>query len=245
MVREHRFDLPRRAGAPPLRMVFASDFHAGPVTHPAVIDAACRAIAGAAPDLLLLGGDFVCRRASDVDVLSRRLADIRPPLGTFAVLGNHDYLGEDEHIVRRLADAGVTVLTNANERLPAPHDDLWVCGLDDPIYGIPDPDAALDGAEGTRIVLMHAPDGLLSLDGERVELALCGHTHGGQVALPFGVPVVLPTGRLNRRYPHGEHRFGRQGRGRLLVSRGVGFSKLPVRLFAPPEVHLCRVGGGE
>jgi uncharacterized protein len=236
--REHRFELPRAAGSSPIRMVFASDFHAGPLTHPAILDEACRAIAGARPELLLLGGDFVYRRARDVDVLAERLSCLSAPLGIYAVLGNHDYLGAEEHIIRRLTDAGIEVLVNRSARLQAPHDDVWICGLDDPIYGAPDADASLDGAEGTRIVLMHAPDGLLELDDERFDLALCGHTHGGQVALPFGLPIVVPTGRLNRRYPHGVHAGVSPG-GKLLVSRGIGCSGVPFRLFASPEIHLC------
>lgn len=238
--REHRFELPRAPGKAALRMVFASDFHAGPLTHPALIDEACRAIAAAAPDLLLLGGDFVYRRARDVDVLAQRLSALAPPLGTFAVIGNHDTLGDERHIIARLERAGVTVLVNQNVQLAAPHDDLWVCGLDDPVCGTPDAAAALDGATGTRLVLMHAPDGLLALDGHRFELALCGHTHGGQVALPFGIPIVVPEGRLSRRYSGGEYALPDRG-ARLLVSRGIGCSGVPVRLFAQPEVHVCEL----
>jgi len=237
-VRQHTFELPRAAGKPTLRMVFASDFHAGPLTHPALIDEACRAIAAAAPDLLLLGGDFVYRRARDVDVLAQRLGALAPPLGTFGVIGNHDTLGDQRHIVARLERAGVTMLVNRNVQLPAPHDDVWVCGLDDPVFGVPDAVAALEGATGTRLLLMHAPDGLLALEGHRFDLALCGHTHGGQVALPFGIPIVLPKGRLSRRYSAGEYALPQRD-ARLLVSRGIGCSGVPVRLFAQPEVHVC------
>lgn len=239
--RTHRFALARPGGAPSLRLVFASDFHAGPLTHPGVIDDACRAIAGARPDLLLLGGDFVYRRARDVDVLAERLACIEAPLGRYAVLGNHDYLGEAAHIVRRLERAGIELLTNRATRLPPPHDDVVVCGLDDALLGDPDAQAALHDAEGTRLVLMHSPDGLLALGDAPFALAFCGHTHGGQVALPFGIPLVLPTGRLVRRYAHGIFDLPRNG-ARLLVSRGVGCSGVPVRLFAPPEIHVCEIG---
>ncbi|HYD51385.1 MAG TPA: metallophosphoesterase [Gemmatimonadaceae bacterium] len=242
-VREHEFTIDRMAGQAPIRMVFASDFHAGPVTDPSLLDEACRAIAAAGPQLLLLGGDFVYRRARDVDVLARRLGDIDAPLGKFAVLGNHDYLGEEEHIVERLGAAGVQVLVNESARLPAPHDDVFVCGLDDPIYGAPDIASTLHGVRGRRILLMHAPDGLLQLGEEEwFNLALCGHTHGGQVALPFGIPLVLPAGRLNRRFSNGVYEGRRgwlRGNGPLLVSRGIGCSSVPVRLFAAPEIHVC------
>ena len=167
----------------------------------------------------------------------RALGQLDPPLGTYAVLGNHDYMGDEEHIARALGEAGITVLVNENIRLPVPHEEVSICGLDDPIYGAPDADATLAGSSATRIVLMHAPDGLLALGDARFDLALCGHVHGGQIALPFGVPIVVPRGRLSRRYSRGEYRL-RNG-GRLLVSRGIGCSSLPIRLFSSPEIHLC------
>ena len=63
--------------------------------------------------------------------------------------------------------------------------------------------AALSGADGIRVVLMHAPSGLLDLGAKHFDLALCGDTHGGQLALPGGVPIVVPHGRLSRRYSRG------------------------------------------
>jgi predicted MPP superfamily phosphohydrolase len=145
------------AGAPPLRIAFASDFHAGPTTHPSVIAHACAALADARPDLLLLGGDFVSFHARYVDALVPQLGAIPAPLGRFAVLGNHDLMADDAHVVRRLEEHGVHLLTNRNVRLPPPHDFVWICGLDDAEQGRPDADAAFAGAAGVRLVLMHSP----------------------------------------------------------------------------------------
>lgn len=238
---ERTVRLPRAPGAPPLRVAFASDFHAGPITYPAQLDHACRLLSDARPALLLLGGDFVSLNVGYVDALSDRLAAVRAPLGKYAVLGNHDYRRRRSRLVTRaLERAGVELLTNRNVRLPAPHDDLWICGLDDPLRGTPDRDPAFRGADGTRIVLMHAPDDLLEIGDERFDLALCGHTHGGQVALPWGRPLLLPDGQLNARFPHGWFRLGDA---QLLVSRGIGCSGIPVRVFAWPQVHLLAVEG--
>jgi uncharacterized protein len=242
---EHEFTSPHLpADAEPLRFVFASDFHAGPTTHPDRLEEACRAIEAARPHLLLLGGDYVGWRARDADVLAERLGCIAAPLGRFAVLGNHDLIANDEHVVEHFERAGVEMLTNRSVQLPAPYDGVWVCGIDDPEYGEPDAESALAGADGARIVIMHAPDGLLHLGDHRFDVAMCGHVHGGQVALPGGVPIVVPNGALCRRYPHGEHRVGPGGRSTLLVSRGIGCSGVPVRLFAPPEIHVCTLRGG-
>ncbi|HEX3160487.1 MAG TPA: metallophosphoesterase, partial [Gemmatimonadaceae bacterium] len=208
------------ADAPPLRVGFASDFHAGPTTHPALLRAACAALAEADVDLLLLGGDFVSLHARHVERLTGLLASVPAPLGRFAVLGNHDLWADDAFITARLEEAGIQVLTNRNVRLSAPHGDLWICGLDDPTRGEPDAVAALHGAEGRRLVLMHSPDGLLALQPHRFDLAFCGHTHAGQVALPSGRTLVVPEGDFSRRFTSGLFDLDGGGERQLLVSPG-------------------------
>jgi predicted MPP superfamily phosphohydrolase len=225
-------------GRPPLRIAFASDFHAGPVTSRDLLRHACDALAALRPDVLLLGGDFVAIRAADAEFLAEHLA-VPAPCGRFAVLGNHDLRANRRQLLAALEDAGVDLLINRNVRLPAPFDHIWICGLDDPTHGHPDADRAFDGAAGTRVVLMHSPDGLLALGQRDFALALCGHTHGGQIAWPWGRPIHVPEGRLSRRYASGCFDLG-EGR-TLLVSRGVGCSAVPVRVFAPPEVHLVEL----
>jgi predicted MPP superfamily phosphohydrolase len=228
----------------PLRLAYASDFHAGPTTDPAVLRAACDQLQAAAPDVLLLGGDFVTFVPSEIDWLAPELGRIPAPFGRFAVLGNHDWWSDARHVVRRLEAAGIQVLTNRNVRLGPPFDQVWICGIDDHWCGHPDAGAGLAGADGVRVVLMHSPSGLLDLGPERFDLALCGHTHGGQLALPGGIPLVVPHGPLSRRYARG--RFG-VGEGRtLVVSVGLGCVVLPLRMFADPEIVLCElapVGG--
>jgi predicted MPP superfamily phosphohydrolase len=240
-VRKHDVRLNRWRRGRPLRIVFASDFHAGPVTHPELLNEASRAIAGGKPDLLLLGGDFISPHARYIDGLADRFRQIEAPLGKFAVLGNHDLYADDEYIVERLAAAGVRTLNNECARLPPPFDEIVLCGLDDPTVGSPNALAALGGGDGVRIVLMHSPEGLRSLRGHPFELAFCGHTHGGQIALPSGRPIIMPGGPLNRMYAHGMHQLSDHGDATLIVSRGIGCSGLPVRLFARPEVHVCTV----
>ena len=233
----------RAPSAPPLRVGFAADFHTGPTTHPELLRHACRVLADARPDLLLLAGDFVELHARHVDRLAPLLAAVPAPLGRFAVLGNRDLMSDDRYVAERLAAAGIELLTNRAVRLPPPHDDVWLCGLDDPTRGVARAECALDGAPGTRVVLMHSPDGLLAIGGRPFGLALCGHTHGGQVTLPGGEAPVVPEGALSRRFLQGLHHLGPDGTRALLVSRGVGCSTAPVRLGARAEVHLCTLVG--
>ncbi len=236
-VREHTVFVPSIGSSHRLRVAFVSDFHAGPMTDPDLIASACEALKAAAPDVLLLGGDFVEYDARQVDWVAPLLGAVPAPAGRFAVLGNHDWWTDAHRIEGALRAAGIHVLVNRNVRLPEPYEDVWVCGLDDPLVGRPDPSLTLDGASGTRILLMHSPSGLVEVGGEPFDLALCGHTHGGQIALPGGTPIVVPEGALCRRYPRGRFELG-DGR-TMLVSCGVGCSEVPLRVFADPEILVC------
>lgn len=229
-------------GARPLRVAFASDFHAGATTASRLLSDACAELETLRPDVLLLGGDFVSVRADDIHALAAMLAKVHAPLGKFGVFGNHDLRANRQVLADALAAAGVRMLVNEVVRLPAPHDDVSIAGLDDPIRGTPRGEI-LDAADGFRILLMHAPDGLLAAGNRHYDLALCGHTHGGQIVLPGGAIPYLPHGALSREYPVGLFTLGPDRNRRLLVSRGVGCSTVPVRIGCPSEVHVITIGG--
>jgi len=240
VVHEHDIRLaafPR--GVQPLTVAFASDFHAGPITHPDLLRLACDRLCEAGADLLLLGGDFISFEARHIDQLAKGLGAVPAPLGRFAVLGNHDLWADDRRIAQALDAAGIRVLVNESVRLPEPYGDVRLAGLDDPWTGEPDPERAFSGEFPVTIALMHSPSGLLWLDNRAFSLALCGHTHGGQIALPGGIPIVISRGPLCRRYSRGRFALG-DGR-TLITSVGVGCSDLPFRTFSPAEIVLCRL----
>jgi predicted MPP superfamily phosphohydrolase len=239
-VAHHEVKLRRAWHAPrALTVAFASDFHAGPTTDPGLLAAACDALRTARPDVLLLGGDFVSLTHHGIDWLADLLATIPAPFGRFAVLGNHDYWNGADYVTGALEAVGIEVLTNRNRRLEPPFEEVWVCGLDDFVSGMPDATSALAGADGVRLVLMHSPSNLLSLDRARFDLALCGHTHGGQIALPGGRALLGAPGPLSKVYNRGRFEVGHGGT--LLVSVGLGCSTLPIRWNATAEVLVCRI----
>ncbi|MYM25053.1 metallophosphoesterase [Duganella sp. FT135W] len=223
----------------PLKIAFASDFHAGVSTDPAIFDDLLAHLAVEQPDVLLLGGDYITGPAKHAEVLATRLAQCKPPLGKFAVFGNHDLSTDDGLIAQLFEAAGVRMLVNRAEALAAPFDNVSICGMDDPWAGEPDATATFAGAGEVRILLMHAPDGLLMLNGQRYDIGFAGHTHGGQIALPDGTPIVMPQGPLSRPYYYG--RFPVLRNGDLIVSRGVGCGLIPVRINADPELVICTV----
>lgn len=239
-VTHHKLALPpEKKPAQPLRIAFASDFHAGPTTHPAIFLQLFSEIERQKPDLLLLGGDFVSGNTKYVSVLTPLLAACRPTLGKYAVFGNHDLWLNDAHLSEALNSAGVEVMVNRHAALPAPFANISICGIDDPWTGEPDIGAAFAGAQSTRILLMHAPDGLLFVGQHKFDIAFAGHTHGGQIVLSDGNPIVMPRGPLCRQYCYG--RYGIDGNGDLIVSRGVGCSTLPLRINADPELVILDV----
>ena len=239
VVARYRLDLPAGTGRP-LRVAFVSDLHAGPTTPEPVLRAGFEAVRAANPDVLLLGGDYVF-----LDAEPQRLAlieDLVASVGCptkLAVLGNHDLWACDPAIANALARGGARVLVNESIRLPEPWSDVAVIGLDDPGTGICDSAGAAAQLDGQpfRIVLCHSPDGLLHLSGERFDVFLAGHTHGGQVAAPWG-PVVLPHGALCRQFSAGPATLNG---GWICVSRGLGGVEVPVRTFAPPDIVVLEL----
>jgi predicted MPP superfamily phosphohydrolase len=219
-----------------LRAGVVSDLHAG-VPH-AGLDMVRRAVAALnarEPDVHLLLGDYLdasqkWRRELAPEQVAEALARLRSPLGTVAVIGNHDWRNSGDRMWRALDAAGITVLEDRAVELA---NGVWIAGLADMRHRMPDVGKALQEVpdDAPAIVRSHDPD-LFPRIPARVALTLAGHTHGGQVAIPLLRRPLLPS-YYGERYARGhivEH--GRH----LLVTSGVGTSGLPVRFLAPPEV---------
>ena len=217
----------------PLRVVHLTDLHYGLYIQEGSLEGWLEATLAEAPDLVLITGDFVDTRGwGSLEPLTRGLARLDAPLGVWAVWGNHDYhnyffgLGR---VRKSLEGAGVRVLVNEGVRV---RNDLFLAGLDDLWYGQPDMNAALSErpAGAATLLMSHNPDVLPEVPVE-VGLTLCGHTHGGQVKVP-GVGPVVTSSKFGRRFAEGWVEAPARG----FVSRGLGFSLLPVRLNCRAEV---------
>ncbi|MEM7199190.1 MAG: metallophosphoesterase [Planctomycetota bacterium] len=223
-----------------LRIAFLSDLHAGSFMSELDLCRIFARIARLEPDLVCLGGDLINTFDREILLLREPLRLLSPPLGVFAVPGNHDHFyGRDIGLWEAFLQAqGVRVLINGGERVERDGDSLWVAGVDDLTEGKPDLAAALSGhRDGEPVLLLsHHPDFFFEAAAAGVELTLAGHTHGGQVML-FG------------RTPLKHSKFGYWGglyqeeEASLYVSRGVGVTFLPLRIGAPSEVPMlrCRV----
>jgi uncharacterized protein len=220
----------------PLRAAWMCDLHYGPFIGVGSVAAWVDATLELSPDVVLLGGDLVdVFGRGDPAPLIEQLARLRAPLGVWGVWGNHDHnrlrrtRGGSAAFEGALAAAGITMLVNRGVRV---RDDLYLAGLDDWREGRPDLSATLAArpAGVPCLLLSHNPDVLPLVPGD-VELTLCGHTHGGQVRLPFVGPLVTSS-RYGRRFASGWVR----GPARGYVSRGLGVSQLPVRVACPAEL---------
>ncbi len=218
-----------------LRIAFLSDVHAGSYLDEQDFLRVCERVAAESPDLVCLGGDLVNMWEHEILHLRKGLSLLQPPLGMFAVPGNHEYDAAKEPRMWRamLEEQGVEVLVNRGRRLTRGGATLWLAGVDDLLAGRPDLEAALDGVEpGEPIVLLaHHPDFFEEAADVGVDLQLSGHTHGGQI-LFFGGTLLRHT---HEGYWSG--RFERDG-AQLYVGRGVGVSFIPVRIGARAEIAV-------
>jgi predicted MPP superfamily phosphohydrolase len=221
-----------------LRIALIADVHAGPFMDESDLCRIFDRIAALEPDLVCMVGDLVENRAEQVLLLGKAISLLRPPLGVFAVPGNHDYDSEPGLKMWRatLQGHGVTVLLNAGQRLERGGESLWIAGVDDLDRGEPDLAAALRGVreEEPVFLLSHNPDLFCEASWSGVDLTLSGHTHGGQITL-FGWTPLQHT-----RLAHWRGHFEDQG-AQLYVATGTGITGIPLRVHAPGEVPLIRV----
>lgn len=225
-----------------LRVAFLTDIHHGPYIGLDYVASLVRTTLALAPDLILLGGDYVSKEPKYVGPCFEVLAGLAAPLGVFGVLGNHDYwhgLGESHAGFRA---AGIGELTNGGVWLERGTNRLRLAGVDDLWGGRPNLVAALGDATPTDACLLvsHNPDYVETLRDSRVGLVLSGHTHGGQVYVPgYGAPIV--PSRYGQKYLHG---LVQGPAARVYVSRGLGTVTPPMRFNSPPELTLLTLTAG-
>lgn len=194
------------------------------------------------PDLIVILGDFISggrdNHAMDPEVFAPVLKDFRAPLGVYTVLGNHDWWFDGVRVRNALEANGIKVLENEVARIDACGRSLWLLGLADLWTRTPRVEPTIQKVpEGeTIIALAHNPDIFPQLP-ERVPLFLAGHTHGGQVRLPF-IGTMVHTSDFGDRYEAG-HVF--ENGHHLFVTTGIGTSIIPVRFRVPPEIVLLTV----
>jgi hypothetical protein len=235
------------AGAP-LTIAVAADLHVGaPHAGLPMLKKVVDQLNASRPDLILLPGDFVIQNVLGGEpvapaAIAAELARLKAPLGVFATLGNHDWWHDGEQVRQALTEAGITVLENTAVPLPSTAGALWLVGIGDDMTGHAQPEKAFAGvpAAARLIVMMHDPANAPDLPA-RTLVAFAGHTHGGQVRLPwFG--ALLTPGRAPRQHAYG---WLADVPAPTFVTAGVGTSILPIRFNCPPETVVLRLSPKE
>ena len=241
----NRFELPIAALPPQLeglRIAQITDLHLKPFWSP-VYDQLIERVCQEAPDLILITGDFVDHKKNHLPALPfvrRMVGALSARLGCFGILGNHDGYA----LGPRLEGTGITLLDGRRHVIEMDGAQLELLGLPGflrkdttrqilntfPLkrFGVP------------RLVLSHFPDLIRKAATLLPDVYFAGHTHGGQICLPGGYPIIRHDS-LPRRLSKGIHRAANTW---LVISRGLGFTGLPVRLFCPAEVIEIKLTRG-
>jgi predicted MPP superfamily phosphohydrolase len=226
-----------------LRIALLTDLHAGAGTPLSLIRRACRMAMRERPDLVALTGDFAADDAPGFRAVLDALACLEAPLGVYAVPGNHDYtVGIDTWHREMYAHPHIRNLTNAAVTREVGGARLCIAGVDDYSSGRPRMEVLPPPEERDfTLLLAHDPDQAerARRGYDQVDLVLSGHTHGGQVRLPW-VGALRNPAEYDDLYEEG---LRRRPWTQVYVSRGVGTVHLPVRFLCRPEVAVVELTG--
>ena len=208
-------------------LLFASDFHLRPRMDPEPIAsqmAACRA------DMILLGGDYADRKDQALRLFDA-LRPLRAPLGVYAVAGNNDVeaFGDLSALRAAVERFDGRLLVNEGVSIPLDGGTLRIAGVDEYRYGAPSFDGLFPEPDDYRILLSHYP---ILPKGEPPDLMLAGHTHGGQFNFLGLTPFAIGFERIGSQ--RGARRFRQT---MLVVSKGIGASRIPLRIGVRAEIH--------
>lgn len=217
------------------RILLASDFHLPSLLKKEGLQLIVEQINSLQPDLILLGGDYT-NKAQSIKETFVILAALKASMGVFAVLGNHDEYNGREETIEAIGQAGIVLLENNGVWLERGNSRIFLAGTADYNFQIPCLDQALNetNEEDFVIGLSHHPDFWAETDLSKIDLALSGHTHGGQIVI-FGWAPYLPSS-YGQRFRYGLIEL--ENKKPLIVTSGIGTTHLPLRIGAKSELAL-------
>lgn len=227
-----------------------SDFHYDPYFSIHPLRSAIKMVNDLRPELIVLTGDFVSvpfvygdneKAADAAEPCAQMLRQMQAPYGLWAVLGNHDVFTDPDRVTDALKSHEIQVLGNRAVPIEANGARFWLAGVDDVLGRTADLDEALHNVPSgeATVLLAHEPDYADEVARYPVDLQLSGHSHGGQVRIPFIRPLYLPD--LARKYIWGLYQIGNLT---LYTNPGIGTVEVPVRLNCPPELTLITIRRG-
>ncbi|MEO1816748.1 MAG: metallophosphoesterase [Acetobacterium sp.] len=226
----------------PLKIVFFGDTHLGEFNNSNQLDRIVTKINAENADLVVFTGDLIGSSGDftvNPEAIAQSLAQIQATYGKVAVTGNHEYALLDEYNYEDLMNtAGFEVLVD--NWLDLSEINVRLLGQDDAYLGNPDMDLTTEALDGAyNILLTHEPDIVDDMNIDAIQLVLAGHTHGGQISLPYLTQRILPAN--GRKYVKGLFSMGSEGQTNLFVTKGTGMTKLPFRFMNVPEIVAIEV----
>lgn len=215
-------------------IVFVSDIHHGPYLSKRRVGKLVSKINGLSPEIILLGGDYVQRNPKYIEPFFDEIKELKSVIGIYGVLGNHDHW-EDKELTRRLmTQCGFKICDNNSYWTHFKSDSIKIGGVGDLWEDVQSLENTTNDLEDQdfSILISHNPDYFEDMNSSLIDLAVAGHTHGGQVTFFGKSAPVLPI-------VHGEkYRYGLKNRGDsfLYITSGVGTVTPPVRFFCRPEI---------
>ena len=191
------------------------------------------------PNMFVLTGDYTTTYRRYIEPCAEALSRLNAPEGVWAVLGNHDHYTDPELTTRAFQRHHITVLNNLNTSVQNGPDTLQLAGIDDWSWNGTDWKKAFEGLDNQlpTILLSHQPAVLEFPQTQQMSLILSGHTHGGQIKLPWLGPIARFATK-DLKYAQGLFRYGEV---QLYVSSGTGVIGLPIRMGVRPEITVLRL----
>ncbi len=218
-----------------IKIVFASDFHIKP-NQQKRLEKIVELINLQNPDLVLSAGDFVCGHLKHTTMqpegIAKGLGKIKSKYGIYTTLGNHDLWHDVQKFTNALKNNNIRVLNNSNEKLIINGKTLYIAGIQYKPKNILQISKALENTQKPTIMITHSPDEFPKMQRERVSLVLAGHTHGGQIRIPFIGPLFTASS-YGDKYAKG---FIEENGKKMITTTGIGTSILPIRFNCPPEI---------
>ena len=226
-----------------LKLVHLSDLHFSPWITPDRFADVVEKVNQQSPDLIVITGDIIDHETliSEIPAYVELLGQLEAKQGVYAVLGNHDHWKDPDLVRQMLEQSRITDLCNRTMTFMREGYQLHLCGLDDYSERMQDLDAVLDmlPEDGCAVLLMHEPDYAdISAATGRFALQLSGHSHGGQVYIPFYGPPITP--QYAQKYPRGLYDVNGMT---LYTNSGIGMVRPFIRFNCRPEVAVFTLEG--
>jgi predicted MPP superfamily phosphohydrolase len=221
-----------------VRLIFLSDLHAGGFKKHDWYERIANEAQALDPDILIMGGDYVADLVDPIHDLEP-IGKVVARLGRYFVLGNHDLVDDPSQIRSTFSSWGLTDITNQTLKIRKEGHELQLTGQDDHWYGRPSVPPFERDSKLPHITIAHEPDAILDFKKDDTDLIMSGHSHGGQIQIPFIGPLLPIPAKLGRRVDRGRKVINGVP---IIVSQGLASSDIRPRFLCPPQIVVIELG---